>query len=164
MSTRSADLPPARVPVRRALALAAPLALAAVLAGAQPVCIPSTTPCQVCPPPPCTPSGTQCGGGNVDNLTLEATLTCTGTQAQTTISVQTIIGPATVCYGPQKAQSCTLCPGCEAVVTEVDSITTAAVLVPTLSLWGLGALAALLGALALRRLSAARQSATSGPI
>lgn len=151
-----------RLSVLRVVALAALLSLAALLASAQPTCIPATRPCQTCPPPPpCTPSATLCSGGGAVNTTEEATLTCSGSTAQTTIIVQTIVGPANLCYGTEKTQSCTVPAGGSAILTEVDTITAAAVLVPTLSLWGLGALAVLLGALALRRLSARRAAASS---
>jgi IPTL-CTERM motif len=152
-----------RLPLGRALAVAALLALAAggTGAGAQ-ICTPATKPCQVCTPPPCVPSAQSCSQGPA-NLTLEAAVTCTGPTAQTTVTVQTIIGPAPICYGAQKALSCTIPQGGEVTLTEVDTITPAAVLVPTLSLWSLGALAVLLGALALRRLAAGAPAAARQP-
>ncbi len=139
------------------------LALAAggTLARAQ-TCTPTTNPCQVYTPPPCVPSGQSCSQGPA-NIQLETTVTCTGPTAQTTVSVQTIIGPAPICYGAQKALSCTVPNGDEVTLTEVDTITPAAVLVPTLSLWGLGALAVLLGALALRRLAAGAPAVARQP-
>src|ERR1700761_2763467 len=139
-----------RLSLGRLLGVAVMLALAAGGAGASaqaPTCSPSTTPCQVCPPPPCASGGPSCTPGGVSNVTAQATLSCTGPTPQTTVFVQTIVGPANVCFGEQRSQPCTLAGGHEVVLTEVDTITAAAVLVPTLSLSGLAALAALVGAL-----------------
>jgi hypothetical protein len=62
------------------------------------------------------------------------------------------VGPQTLCIGPNKSQSCFLPAGSEDFDTVETIVTVNVAAVPTLSSWGLCALVAGLGALALRRL------------
>ncbi len=137
------------------LGTALTLGVAGGWAHAQPTCNPATTPCQTCPAPPaCVPSSTPCGPTGGSNTTFTtSTVSCSGSFAQNTITVQTAVGPANICVGPQKSVGCFVAAGTVNLNANTDSILAGAVVVPTLSLWGFGALAAALGAVALRRLA-----------
>src|SRR5262245_34007772 len=79
-----------------------------------PVCVPSTTPCQVFPAPPACPalSDTPCGGGQVGNNTLtHSTVSCSGSFAQNTLTSQTTFGPANICIGVERGEGFFVCPG-----------------------------------------------------
>jgi hypothetical protein len=123
-------------------------------AHAQPVCTPATTPCQTCPsPPPCVPSNTPCGPTGITNTTFTtSTVSCSGGFAQNTVTIEHALGPAHICVGPQKSVGCLVAAGTDNFNANTDSIFASVVAVPTLSLWGLGALVVALGAWALRRL------------
>jgi hypothetical protein len=130
------------------------LGLASTPARAQ-ACNPATTPCQTCPPATCTPTNTPCGSvvpGNITTTT--STLTCNGSFAQTTTAFTLTFGPTQICIGPNQNQGCIVPAGVENIDTATETILFSAVAVPTLSLWGLGALVAGLAAVALRRLAA----------
>ena len=112
----------------------------------------------LCPtPPPCAAPTVTCGAAQGHpgfvNSTTASSLVCSGaTAAGPTISVTTIIGPANLCYGTQLTQSCSIPFGGQDIDTLVQAVFVNAVAIPTLSVWGLGALVAGMGALALRRL------------
>ena len=138
------------------------LAVPATPAEAQ-TCTPATTPCQTCPaPPPCpAPTDPTCGGfkscgpfgcgGNTTFTT--STITCPGAFAQTTLTTTQAVGPGNICVGPNKSIGCAIAAGTSNINTNTDTILfSAAVGVPTLSVWGFGVLVVTLGALALRRL------------
>ena len=122
---------------------------------AQTSCDPSTTPCQTCPPPPaCTPSNTPCAVVGPSNTTFTFSLqTCAGSFDQQTTTIEEAIGPASICIGPDRSVGCVVPIGTSNINAHVDTILGSAVAIPTLSFWGLGALAVALGALALRRLA-----------
>ena len=122
-------------------------------AQAQTTCVPATVPCQTCPPPPpCTPSSTPCGGSTNTTVTTSSQ-TCAGSFAQETTTIETTVGPANICVGPNKSVGCLVPVGTQNFNGHVQTILfSAAVGVPTLSVWGFGVLVVTLGALALRRL------------
>ena len=125
-------------------------------AQAQSTCVPATVPCQTCPPPPpCTPSSTPCQPtGGVNNATITtSSQTCAGSFAQNTVTVENAVGPANICIGPDKSVGCLVPAGTVNINGNSQTILfSAAVGVPTLSVWGFGVLVVTLGALALRRL------------
>jgi exosortase sorting signal-containing protein len=125
-------------------------------AQAQTTCFPATIPCQTCPaPPPCTPSNTPCAPVGPTNVTTTTSfVSCTGSFDQNTITpLENTIGPANICIGPNKSVGCLVPAGTSNVNINTHTILfSAAVGVPTLSVWGFGLLVVTLGALALRRL------------
>ncbi len=137
--------------------LALALGLVGAAASAQPICNPSTTPCQTCPaPPPCSaPTNATCLGAlTIGNTTFtNSTVHCAGSFAQTTVITDYTMGPALICYGPEKSMGCLVPSGYDSFNTNTDTI---GVAIPTLSVWALCALAVALGALALRRLRGPR--------
>jgi hypothetical protein len=144
--------------VRLSMVLGAACALASAAAYGQ-ICSPPSTPCQQCPsPPPCpAPTDPTCGGfrssnGSSNTTFSTSTVSCSGSFAQNTVTVENAIGPANICVGPQKSIGCAVASGTQNFNANTDSIFAGAVLVPALSIWGLGALVVGLGALALRRL------------
>jgi hypothetical protein len=121
-------------------------------------CDPATTPCQTCPQPSCGPLPAECllvgGGSNVSTVSTD--LFCTGNFDQTTIEVQLTIGAVDtlICYGPGGTTPGRVCAGTQALNTVTHNVTgPSPITIPTLSLWGLLAVAGLLGAVALRRLA-----------
>jgi hypothetical protein len=117
--------------------------------GAESVVVP-----QYCSPKSCPPPTAACGVGSGNITTTTSTTSCAGTSPSVTVTTVQVIGPATVCTGPGESSSCSVAPGGINFDTKVETVTASAVVIPTLSLWGLGALVAGLGALALRRLCA----------
>jgi hypothetical protein len=117
-------------------------------------CVPATVPCQTCPPPPpCTSSNTPCGSGANNTTATTSTVTCAGSFAQETVTSETTVGPANICIGPNKSVGCLVPVGTVNINAHVHTILfSAAVGVPTLSVWAFGLLVVTLGALALRRL------------
>jgi IPTL-CTERM motif len=111
-----------------------------------------------CPAPPLCPTPTvTCGValGTVPgavNTVSESTVECSGPSTQVSDSVTTYIGPQTLCYGANKTQSCMIVAGGQDIDTTEILVLANTVGIPTLSIWGLGALVTGLGALALRRL------------
>ena len=147
--------------LRNGLSWIVGVALALGLAGgwahAQPICTPPSTPCQQCPsPPPGVPSNTPCSalGPGTNTTFTTSTVSCSGSFAQNTVTAETVTGPAHICIGPQKSVGCLVPAGTDNINANTDSIFASAVAIPTLSLWGLGALAVALGAWALRKLAA----------
>lgn len=118
-------------------------------------CDPATTPCQTCPlPTNCGPLPPGCVGPT--NITFVSTeLYCTGNFDQTTTEVQFTIGSDTlICYGENGNTPGRVCAGQQAFNTITHNVTgPSPITIPTLSLWGLLAVAGLLGAVALRRLA-----------
>jgi hypothetical protein len=70
------------------------------------------------------------------------------------VTTETVIGPASICVGPDRSVGCQVPSGTENINAHIDTILGGAVAVPALSLWALGGLAVAVGALALRRLAA----------
>ena len=110
-----------------------------------------------CPPPSCPAPTVTCGvaleGRSGDlNTTSTSSQTCSGDSTQLIVTVTTYIGPHVLCYGPNLAESCSVVPGGQDIDTLNTFVVADAVTIPTLSIWGLGALVTGLGALALRRL------------
>jgi hypothetical protein len=147
-----------RQPARARPSLVAFAALALGLAGASAyaqVCVPPSTPCQHCPPPTCTPTNTCPSGvalGPPGTTGTVSTASCAGSFSQNTVTTTMYIGPADLCVGPNRSVGCHVPSG----GTNFDNLTetiSASTAIPTLSIWGLGALAVGLGALALRRLT-----------
>ena len=71
-------------------------------------CVPATTPCQTCPPPPvCNPSSTPCGRytGSFQSTTASF-ITCSGATNQETTLLETTIGPGNICMGVNKSVGC----------------------------------------------------------
>jgi hypothetical protein len=129
------------------------LGLAGTSAYAQ-VCVPPSTPCQHCPPPTCTPSNTcpSTALGPPGITGTVSTASCAGRFSQVTVTRTMYVGPADLCVGPNQSVGCHVPAG----VTNFDMLTetiSESAAIPTLSIWGLGALAVGLGALALRRLT-----------
>jgi IPTL-CTERM motif len=123
-----------------------PTTASSVCNGSESVYVP-----QYCAPPPSCPVTTgSCG--TVTETTTTSTLTCTDTSPHVTAVAALLIGPATLCVGDDKSSSFFLCSGAEDNDTLVENVTVNVAAVPTLSIWGLVALVAGLGALALRRL------------
>jgi hypothetical protein len=106
---------------------------------------------QYCPPPPCPPPTGACGV-NETSTTSTSSLSCVGSAPHLTITTVTMVGPANVCTGTNKSISCAVVPGGEDINTNVETVSVYVAEVPTMSIWGLVALVAGLGALALRRL------------
>ena len=141
--------------VLRVAGLVCVLCLLGTGAQAQTTCVPATIPCQTCPPPPpCTPSNTPCGPNlGTNNTFTTSSQTCAGSFAQETTTFEQTIGPANICIGPNKSVGCLVPVGTQNFNANVQTILfSAAVGVPTLSVWGFGILVVSLGALALRRL------------
>jgi len=138
-------------------AAAVTLCLAGGWARAQTVCVPATTPCQTCPAPPaCVPSSTPCGASSTSGTTFTtSTVSCPGPFAQHTFSTSNALGPTNICIGPEKSIGCFVPAGTQNVNVNDDAVLGASTAgVPTLSVWGLIALAAGLGAVALLCLAA----------
>jgi hypothetical protein len=107
---------------------------------------------QYCPPHACSPPPPGSCGHDVTNTTSESTQTCVGSPSRLTVGVVTVVGPAYICIGDEKQMGFCVVPGGEDINTIVETVFVNAVAVPTVSVWGLGALFVGLGALALRRL------------
>lgn len=133
------------------------LGLAGVAADAQ-SCDPASTSCQHCPPPPpCTPSN-DCPWfslGPPAIYAVAAQMSCPGGFSQVTRTITLYDGPAELCVGANRSVGCHVPKGAHVYLDLTETITAStAAAIPTLSTWALGALAAGLGALALRRLNA----------
>ena len=144
-----------RIRLSRLVAVAV-LALASASAYAQ-ICNPPSTPCQHCPPATCTPTTNPCGFGANVTTASASTASCTGSFSQVTVATTAVVGPADLCVGPNRSVGCHVAPGGVNFDTLTETISASTVAIPTLSIWGLGALLAGLGALALRRLSQPRK-------
>jgi|GEM_PF-4036427 len=107
---------------------------------------------QYCPPKPqCAPATNVCGGnGLFANVT--STTSCTGSAARVTVTQRTLLGPGEICFGPEQSVGCRLLFAGRAIETNTETVSVSPPTIPTLAVWGLGALVAVLGAVALRRL------------
>ena len=107
---------------------------------------------QYCPPKPqCAPTMNLCGGtGLFANVT--STTSCTGSAARVTVTQRHLLGPGEICFGPEQSVGCGLLFGGMVIETNTETVSVSPPTIPTLAVWGLGALVAVLGAVALRRL------------
>ena len=88
--------------VRRLRALAL-----ALVAGLGPAAHAASCP----PPPPCAPPvGATCEGVTETTIT-ESTVTCYGSAASVTMTVEETVGPADICVGAEKSVGFHVCPG-----------------------------------------------------
>jgi hypothetical protein len=111
---------------------------------------------QYCPTSPsCGVVASGCPGGlTIGNDTfVNTTTSCVGSSPSTTVSTLPYVGPNDLCVGPNRTVPCHVGAGDFLFATNTETVTANAVAVPTLSLWGLGILATLLVAFALRGLA-----------
>jgi hypothetical protein len=139
------------------VAVALALGLASVAAYAQESCDPASTSCQHCPPPaPCAPAN-DCPWSSLGppaTYGVSAQMSCPGGFSQVTRTITLYDGPAELCVGANRSVGCHVPKGAHVYLDFTETITAStAAAIPTLSPWSLGALAAGLGAMALRRLT-----------
>jgi hypothetical protein len=122
--------------------------------GTQVVAVP-----QYCPStPPCGVVASGCPGGLTigNNTFTNSTTSCVGSSPATTITTRSYIGPNDLCTGAEESIPCHVGAGDVTFATNTETVIADAVVVPTLSLWGLSALGVVLCGLALRGLTRRR--------